>query len=82
MNLQDKVSILAKLTTRNERGHHFTSTYSESDIQALESEGLIEINKPVHAATGIPYGIESWTVEVSEDGLALVEANPEYIEAE
>ena len=77
MTLSDKVRILAKITTRDEAGRHFTSLFRSSDLAELESDGLITIDRPKHH-TGIPYSEEYYTVEVTPDGVDLVEANPDY----
>lgn len=72
---EDAIRELCTLTTRNEAGRHFTewaSHYGE-----LEAAGLIAIGRPVHSATGISYGQEHWSVEVTQDGIDLVDANPE-----
>lgn len=82
MTTENKVRILSKLTTRDEAGKHYTERYNDDDIAALEEEGLIEVNRPIHQATGIPYSAEYSTVEVTEEGVALVEAYPEYCDAE
>ncbi len=78
MTTENKVRILSTLTTRDEAGRHFTSRVNFADLAALESEGLITINRPIHEATGIPYGEEYYSVEVTTEGVELVEANPEY----
>jgi hypothetical protein len=78
MTTEQKVNILAVITTTNEAGKHFTEVYDGDDIAELEEEGLIEINRPVHSSTGISYSQEHWTVAVTQDGIDLVEANPEY----
>jgi hypothetical protein len=82
MTTETKVRILSTLTTRDEPGNHFTSWVSSDDLTTLENDGLIEINRPIHEATGIPYGVEYHSVEVTEEGVALVEAHPEYWDAE
>lgn len=79
MKTEEKVRILFTLTTRNEAGRHFTELHFEGDLTELEDEGLIEIKRPVHTATGIPYGQEDWSVTVTEEGVALVEAYPEHV---
>jgi hypothetical protein len=77
MTTSEQVRILATLTTRDEAGRHFSGLYDLAEIEALENDGLIEIGRPVHCQTGIPYSIENWTVEVTDDGQDLVDANPE-----
>lgn len=71
----DAIRELCILTTRNEAGRHFTEWARHCD--ALEAAGMVTIHRPVHQATGIPYGMEEWSVEVTEDGQDLVDANPE-----
>lgn len=65
-------SALAAITTRTEAGRHFTEEFPESVIQILESQGLIEVHRPVHPATEIPYACECWSVEVTPTGLAVI----------
>lgn len=74
MKNSEKAAILANITTRSSSGLHFHTLYKDSELDELESEGLIAINRPVHEDTGIPYGIYSHTVEVTEEGLELVES--------
>ena len=78
MTNENKVRILSTLTTRDEAGRHFTTLVNSVDLADLEFEGLIMINRPVHEASGIPYSEEYYSVEVTSDGVELVEANPEY----
>jgi hypothetical protein len=78
MTTEQKVQILAVITTNDEAGAHFTAVYVEDNLIALEEEGLIEISRPVHEATGVDYSQEHWTVAVTQDGADLVEAHPEY----
>ncbi len=78
MTTERKVSILAVITTTNEAGRHFTEVFDYDDLSALEEEGLIEIDRPVHGATGISYSQEHWSVAVTQEGIDMVEANPEY----
>lgn len=72
MNLEEKINILSVITTRDEQGRHFADIYSPETINALEEEGLVEVTRPVHPVTGLEYGSENYTVEVTEDGLDLV----------
>ena len=64
--------ILAYITTRDEQGRHFTERYDEDTLDQLEEGGLIRIDRPVHK-TGIPYGREHWSVELTEEGSRYVE---------
>ena len=61
-------------------GHKVTprDRISEGDTISLEAAGLITVSRPIHEATGIPYGEEHYSVEVTAEGVELVEANPEY----
>ena len=78
MTDENKVRILSTLVTHDEAGRHFTTLVNSADLADLESEGLIVINRPVHEKTGLPYSEEYYSVEVTVDGLELVEAYPEY----
>lgn len=78
MTTEEQVRILAVITTTDESGAHFLARYSYDDLMSLEEDGLIEISRPTHGATGISYSEEHWGVEVTEDGGALVDAWPEY----
>lgn len=77
MTTAETVCILSTLTTRDHAGRHFTERHTSADLADLESRGLITIGRPVHEPTGIPYGQEHWAVEVTAEGVGLVEANPE-----
>lgn len=77
MTTSDQVRILSKLCTRNEAGRHFTEAFEISALDALEDAGLILINRPTHEATGISYGMGFWSVDVTDEGISLVENNPE-----
>ena len=77
MKNEQKVGLLAQITTRNEAGKHFMHLYPYDVLQELEREGLLVITRPVHEATGLRYSEEYWSVEVTEEGRALVDAYPE-----
>jgi predicted dehydrogenase len=77
MTTEQQVSILAVITTSDEAGKHFAEVYDHADLTELEADGLLTISRSVHA-TGIAYSQEYWSVQVTEDGIELVEANPEY----
>lgn len=79
MNTSEKVAILSEIITRDEAGTHFTALHACDALAELEEEGLIEITRPVHEFTGIPYSQEYWSVEITDDGMALLDANPELI---
>jgi hypothetical protein len=72
----DQIAILCRITTRNEAGKHFTELYDADDLIALETAELIEVSRPIHEPTGIMYDRDQWTVEVTEEGLEVVQANP------
>lgn len=76
----DMVRELCVLTTRDEAGRHFTQ-WSEH-WEALEDAGLIAIHRPVHDATGIPYGQHDWSLDLTDDGEAMVASHPELHPAE
>lgn len=71
----DAIRELCILTTRDNAGRHFTE-WAEHWGQ-LEYRGLIAVDRPVHGSTGIPYGQEHWTLEVTDEGQEVVDANPE-----
>lgn len=73
----EAVRILSILTTRDHAGQHFTAIYDGDDLAALEAAGYIEILRPVHMPSGVPYSQEHWVVEVTSTGFDLVHANPE-----
>ena len=66
---------LATICTCDEAGKHFTQT--SSYYLNLEKLGLVKIGRPVHEFTGIAYSCEHWSIEVTEDGQAVVDTNPE-----
>ena len=78
MNTQEQVQILAAITTRDEAGRHFSEVYAWPDLEELEAAGLLAITRPVHEATVLPYSQEHYSVEVTDEGQALVECWPEY----
>jgi hypothetical protein len=77
LSLEEQVRTLSTLTTRT-NGVHFTERYSDDVLDRLEQLGLITIDRPIHEPTGIPWDRQYWSVEVTEDGVELVQANPEY----
>jgi len=79
MTTEQKVQILAVITTRDEAGKHFTEVYDGDDLAELEEEGLIIVTRPVHEATGIAYSQEYWRVQITGNGVDLVEEHREYI---
>lgn len=75
---ESRVFALSGMTTRDEAGRHFTERYDDATLADLEAEGLIEIHRPIHGPTGISYDVQHWTVEVTPEGVSLVECNPEH----
>ena len=73
MDYAAMAAILGDLTTKDEAGTHFTEYVSADNLQWFEDSGLIEINRPVHEASGIQYEQREWTVTVTDEGLAFVE---------
>ena len=78
LSLEDQVRYLSTLTTRDHAGRHFTERYPAGVVEELETLGLVTINRPVHEPTGINYDQSYWSLEVTEAGQDLVDANPEY----
>jgi hypothetical protein len=72
MHTQDLIDVLAHLSERDEAGRHFTETCGCLD--ELEAAGLIEIDRPIHDQTGIPYSQEYWHLSITDEGIAAVEA--------
>jgi DNA-binding PadR family transcriptional regulator len=65
------LAALAVISTRDEAGRHFTKSCPL--WQELEEEGLIAVYRPVHEYTGIAYGQEEWTCEITEQGIEALE---------
>jgi len=78
MTTREQVEVLAGLVTRDEAGRHFTERWPWATLRDLEEAGLIEIERPVHKATGIPYSQEYWSVRVTPEGHDLVGSCPGY----
>ena len=70
----DQIRELCTICTRDDAGRHFTEW---ADWRPLEELGLISISRPVHDATGIPYDQQYWSVQITDEGQALVDNNPE-----
>lgn len=66
------IETLATLTERDEAGRHFTEICDYLD--ELEVAGWIKIDRPVHEVTGIAYDRQYWHLEITEAGVAAVEA--------
>ena len=66
---------LSRITTRDDSGQHFTEW--SKFWEELEFDELIEIYRPVHEQTGIPFSQEFWQVNLTERGKDLVSAHPE-----
>lgn len=75
--IDDDIRRLGALTTRDEAGRHFTDTEDLDWLHVMESLGMIEIDRPIHHATGIPYGQEHWSMEMTDDARDVIEAHPE-----
>lgn len=73
----DDIRRLGNLITRDDAGRHFTEHESAEWLGAMEALGMIEIDRPAHYATGIPYGMEHWSVEVNDDARDVIDAHPE-----
>lgn len=69
----DDIEQLGRITTWDESGAHFTTLYADDWLDRMERAGLIEVRRPVHAATGIPYGQDAWRVRVTDVGVAVVD---------
>lgn len=72
MTYPELIDKLATMTNRDEAGRHFTERYTDEELEYLENEGLITITRPIHEPTGIPYDRQYWSLEVTEDGIELV----------
>jgi hypothetical protein len=72
---EDMIRELGVITTCDEAGRHFTKW--SRHYEELEALGLLKIHRPQHAATGVDYAPEYWTVEVTAEGEQVVEAHPE-----
>jgi len=77
MTDEERAYILARIVTRDEAGRHFLEVWPWESLHELEEAGLIEIVRPVHEPTGIPYAQEYWSVLVTEDGVDVMESWPE-----
>jgi hypothetical protein len=75
MTVEQKVKILSVITTRNEAGKHFLEIYDYDELKELEKEGLLEIHERIHSATGLKYSEEYNTVQLTQEGIDLVEVN-------
>lgn len=67
---------LCSMSHTNEAGQHWTEYVEHFDT--MEEEGWIVIERPVHEATGIEMDQRFWKFEITDEGMAVVEANPEY----
>ena len=68
----DLLHTLAHITNRDHAGRHFTEIYDEETLDALETAGLVEISRPIHEPSGIPYSQEYWKLEPTESARQLV----------
>jgi hypothetical protein len=69
---------LLHITTQSEGGSHFTEAFRR--WMDLEQAGLIRVHRPVHEATNIQYSNQYWTVELTEQGMAIAKDLSELIE--
>jgi len=67
-DLESLVEILGVITTKNEKGQHFTQLYPSIAIEMLEARNWVKVNKPIHEKTGLYYNEEHYTIEVTEQG--------------
>lgn len=72
--------LLGHLTERDEAGRHFTEIYPDEWLARMESAGYITIERPIHAATSIPYSQEYYRVEVSDEVAGWFDAQGDLIE--
>lgn len=75
MITDDMIAELCSITTRDTAGRHFTQV--SAHWQALEDAGLIEVYRPIHPETGLPYSNSYWSLEVTEEGQAIVDTHPD-----
>lgn len=68
--------MLGRLVTCDEAGTHFMSNpeFPPEWLDRMERLGMIEIHRPIHEPTGIPYDQEHWSVELTEEACRLGEA--------
>jgi hypothetical protein len=66
------IKVLSTLCERDEAGRHFTETCG--CLEELEAAGWVEVDRPVHQPTGIPYSQEYWRMRVTDEGAAEVES--------
>ena len=65
---------LAHITEHDEAGRHFTEIYPADVLATLEELGHIEIDRPVHQPTGIPYSQKYHHLTVTPKGMDTVAA--------
>jgi hypothetical protein len=78
MSRQEMIQMLGTITTRDHAGVHFTTNYTSQVLDDLEARGWIEIRKPIHEATGLTYSEENWSIEVTAEGQAVVDAEFDF----
>lgn len=61
----EEIEELGRMVQRDEAGKHFTEIHSAEFIEKLENGGYINIYRPVHEATGIPYSQEYWHLSIT-----------------
>ena len=81
MAREDQIKILCSIATRDDAGRHFTELYDADDLIYLVTEGLIAVDRPIHEPSGIMFDRDQWSVKVTEEGQALVDANPDLYPA-
>jgi hypothetical protein len=69
--MRDLLDLIETFTNKDEAGRHFTERYTDEEIDALEAAGYIEVTRPVHEPTGIPYSQQYWTAEPTELAYSL-----------
>lgn len=62
----EDIETLGTMTTKDESGKHFTEIHAPEFLEKLEKGGWIEIIRPVHDQTGIPYSQEYWRLVITE----------------
>jgi len=76
--VKEALDQLLTIASFTEGGRHFTEAYRR--WMDLEDAGLIKVHRPVHEHTGIRFSHEYWTLELTEQGKAIVNELNELIE--
>jgi hypothetical protein len=61
----EEIEELGQLAERSEDGRHFTQVHAPEFLEKLERGGYINIYRPTHETTGIPYGQEEWHLSIT-----------------